>query len=349
VCNFVELAARSGDPADLRSAVGLVDQVHWVLGRHREDDRRSGWISGLSEELGAQHPTAGGLRIGKRLPERAPDAPYDARLEWDRDGQYLHYLTKWMRALALMARSTDDERYLRWSIELAQRACAAFRYVGADGRRRLYWKMSVDLSRPLVPTMGHHDPLDAMLTFVELQAGAARRFPGARFEPLDVEIAGLGEIASGIDWTTTDLLGIGGLLSDAHRLLQLVVLGASTDTALIGRLLESALAGLRSLRRDSFSAPADERLAFRELGLSIGLKASARMGPTLEAEAEHLDPEGVLGSHLAELRSRAPLGERIDSFWLRAENQSARSWRAHQDINSAMLATSLAPDAYLSV
>jgi hypothetical protein len=45
------------------------------------------------------HPTRGGLRIGKQLPERRPGEPYDPQVEWDRDGQYFHYLTKWMHAL----------------------------------------------------------------------------------------------------------------------------------------------------------------------------------------------------------------------------------------------------------
>lgn len=61
----------------------LVDQVHQVLGRHRNDDSRTGRIGGLDEELGEAHPTRGGLRIGKRLPERRtdePDEPDDAEL-----------------------------------------------------------------------------------------------------------------------------------------------------------------------------------------------------------------------------------------------------------------------------
>jgi hypothetical protein len=86
VCNFLELHRQTGDEEYKRLALSLVEQVHHVLGRHREDDRRSGWISGLSEEEGARRPTAGGLRIGKGMPERGPKEPYDERLEWERDG-----------------------------------------------------------------------------------------------------------------------------------------------------------------------------------------------------------------------------------------------------------------------
>jgi len=72
VCSFLGLYKRTGDEAYRDLALRLVDQVHHVLGRHREEDNRRGWISGLSEEEGRRHPTAGGLRIGKGTNERGP-------------------------------------------------------------------------------------------------------------------------------------------------------------------------------------------------------------------------------------------------------------------------------------
>ncbi len=96
VCNFLELSRQSGDGRFQDLALQLVDQVHHVLGRHRPDDSRRGWISGLEGERGGEHPTIGGLRIGKPLQERKPDEPPDERLEWEQDGQYFHYLTKWI-------------------------------------------------------------------------------------------------------------------------------------------------------------------------------------------------------------------------------------------------------------
>ena len=98
VCNFLELFACTGEQKYQEYAIALIDQVHQVLGKYREDDMRSGWISGLDEKNGRLHPTIGGLRIGKRLKEREYTEPFDERLEWDRDGQYFHYLTKWMHA-----------------------------------------------------------------------------------------------------------------------------------------------------------------------------------------------------------------------------------------------------------
>ena len=56
VCNFLELYRQTGDEQYTNLALQLVDQVHKVLGRHREDDARTGWISGLDEEKAAFTP-----------------------------------------------------------------------------------------------------------------------------------------------------------------------------------------------------------------------------------------------------------------------------------------------------
>ena len=129
VCNFLELG-------QLDHAVALVDRVHHELGRHHPDDARRGWISGLGDADGEAHPTLGGLRIGKPLPERGEREPFDERLEWDRDGQYFHYLTKWMHALDQVARATANEQYVLWARELADTAHRRFVH-GARGRRRM--------------------------------------------------------------------------------------------------------------------------------------------------------------------------------------------------------------------
>jgi hypothetical protein len=84
VCNFLTLFQRTGDQQYPRWATELIDQVHRVLGQYRDDDVRSGWISGYDEEVGRCHPTAGGLRIGKPLKERNLNQALDDRLEWDR-------------------------------------------------------------------------------------------------------------------------------------------------------------------------------------------------------------------------------------------------------------------------
>jgi hypothetical protein len=88
--------------------------VHHVLGSYRDDDSRTGWISGLSEQEGETHPTRGGLRIGKPLPERGVSELFDEQLEWNRDGQYFHYLAKWMHALDQVSRRTRQPHFNTW-------------------------------------------------------------------------------------------------------------------------------------------------------------------------------------------------------------------------------------------
>ena len=285
VCNFLELYRQTNDEHYKQLALRLVDQVHRVLGRHRDDDLRTGWISGLDEKEGALHPTRGGLRIGKEMNERRPDDPYDEQLEWERDGQYYHYLTKWMHALNRAGRVTGDPTYQRWAIELAKTAHAGFTYVQPPGgRKRMYWKMSIDLSYPLVSSMGHHDPLDGLITYLQLQATAPKasgRDPhGSTSAP---RLRDMADMCEGKNWETDDALGIGELLCAAYKLAQLMLIEGLEQADLLDALLGSALVSLRSYAsRDPLKLPARHRLAFRELGLSIGLHAIEKMPGLLE-------------------------------------------------------------------
>jgi hypothetical protein len=348
VCNFLGLSRATGDEQYRRLALRLVDRVHEVLGRHRGDDPRKGWISGLDDRQAAEHPTKGGLRIGKPLPERASGEPFDEALEWDRDGQYFHYLTKWMQALDLTARSTGDPRYSRWARELAARAHAAFRYTPTGGARpRLRWKMSIDLSRPLVPSMGQHDPLDGFVTLVQLQTTPAALSTGP---PLDRETAELATMVEAGDWTTSDPLGLGGLLMDAWRIHQLVGLGARFDRGLLEQVLDAARDGLADYaRQNELGRPAATRLAFRELGLAIGLHAAERLQRVLDAPPAGSRSRTGVGKELEALLRHAPLAAEIERFWLSPEHRGAPSWSEHRDINEVMLATSLAPEGCLEL
>jgi hypothetical protein len=346
VCNYLELHRLSGERA-LEDALALVDQVHETLGRHRAGGPQRGWISGLDEMAGRAHPTRGGLRIGKELDERAPGEALDERLEWERDGQYFHYLTKWMHALARTACAGGDTRHLVWAVELALAAHAGFVRAPGGGRKRMAWKMSTDLSRPLVASMGQHDPLDGLLTFLELRVGARRAglAPGV----LDGPIADMREMCAGMDWTTSDPLGLGGLFCDAHRLAQLGHAEAPADAPLLPLLLESSRIGLSALARSgALHGPAEQRLAFRELGLAIGLHALERLAELAQSGALPADQRRVLARPLGDLLGLVPLAAQLEDFWLDPEHQASRSWRAHLDIDAVMLATSLLPDTFLT-
>ena len=340
VCNLLALAGPTGDERYTGLALRLVDRVHGVLGRHRPDDSRAGWISGLSEREGELHPTRGGLRIGKRLPERRRDEPFDERLEWERDGQYFHYLTKWMHALDQVARATRDPRFNTWARELAEVAHTSFSYrPRAAARPRMVWKMSTDLSRPLVSSMGQHDPLDGFITCIQLEATASQLSAsavGPSLKRAEAEFAAMFETS---DLRTSDPLGLGGLLSDACRLAQLVEREACPRTDLPERLLAAALDGLRHYARlGDTRQPASRRLGFRELGLAIGISSLERLERTERAELRAL---------LAALAPYSELGSEIQSFWLDPENRRSETWAQHRDINEVMLATSLVPDGYV--
>ena len=342
VCNYIELYRRTEEETYRDLALRLVSQVHHTLGRHRADDRRTGWISGLSDGEGEVHPTIGGLRIGKPLPERRSGEPFDERLEWERDGQYYHYLTRWMHALNRVSRATNDPAYIRWAVELARAAHAAFAYLPpSGGKKRMYWKMSIDLSRPLVPAMGQHDPLDGFVTYSELQAAA-----GPLHLDLSPEIADMAGICRGTVQTTDDPLGIGGLLFDAGRIAQSMDRSETARVDLLCSVLDAALAGLAAFARGgSLRYPVEYRLAFRELGLAIGLTGvtgQIRDGPEIFGR-------GALERRAETLMGYAPLADAIVEFWADERNQEAGTRAGNPEINMVMLATALAPGEFLAV
>lgn len=321
---------REGRWRDL--AIDLIAQVHGVLGRHRPDDSRSGWLSGLGEEEGRRHPTGGGLRIGKYLPERRPGEPQDERLEWDRDGQYWHYLTKWMDALSRAAVVLGEPHYQEHAEELAAAVFPHFLQRSAAGEPiGLAWKMSVDLSRPQIAGISPHDALDGYATV---------RWLGRTGEEtgLGEEAAILRRLAEGRNWATADPLGLGGLLLDAMRLARLPDRTAA-DERLIAAILAGIVAGLTHfLHSGTLAIPAARRLGFRELGLAIGLQAL----PALSEAADTSESlKHAMAPHLAELPGTADIGNRILAFWSDPKNRRAATWIEHRDINEVMLATAL--------
>ncbi len=364
----------------------MVDDVHEVLGRHRDDSqKKNSWISGLTEEEGKLHPTIGCLRIGKPLPE-TPGEMVASSQEWQSDGVYFHYLTRWAWALDLLAQTTTTARYATEALELLDTAHKKFVYNGGgvQGHRRMYWKMSIDLSRPLVKSQGHHDPLDGFLTCLQLEdtrkklslssgpsllsadfeskaAAAAKTFVLACVGALEGDVVGVaaaGEAAavaahaanlehlkvvrplqaaiedfkSMVEPTqlaTDDALGIGGLLCDICRLSRLDI---ASEKKLLEAIVVSAEFGLqRYLQKDDLRQPPEHRLAFRELGLSIGLAGVART-----PFARRFEP-------YQRIRTL------IETFWGDPVNRQSKIYIEHEDINDVMLATSLSPEGYLNL
>jgi hypothetical protein len=339
--NFLGLARETGEERHLELGLRVIEKVHAALGRHRADQPRQGRLGTATGD----HPTRGGLRIGKPLPERGPEEPPDPRLEWDRDGQYFHYLTKWMHALDLTTRATGRPVYNRWARELAETAHAAFTYEAAGGVRRMHWKLSIDLSRPLVPSMGQHDPLDGYVTAAQLQA-TAQALEDAEGPRLASEMASFEAMIDPRGLATDDPLGLGSLLTDAFRLEQLMRLGFRDEHDLLQRLLEVSLAGLQSYASgNDLEGAASRRLAFRELGLAIGLHAVEHMADAVQ-RGEFAGDERAR-ERLRALDRYVPFAAAIERFWLIDEHRQQRTWTEHRDINEVMLATTLAPQGFL--
>jgi hypothetical protein len=343
VCNFLGLARVTKKKEYLKLALRLIDQVHETLGRHRKDDPRTGWISGLDEKEGRKHPTLGGLRIGKKMPERREDESFNHNLEWERDGQYFHYLTKWMHALDCTARQTGEKKYAAWSLELAHTAREAFVYPTPSGSIGMYWKMSIDLSRPLVPSMGQHDPLDGYVTLRQLQGTAAamsiKQNQAGLVKNLTEDLEVFSTMTQDGNWGTTDPLGLGGLLMDSVRLRQIQP-QKPKDRELLDHMLQPAQSGIRAWAESGYlEQPPSQRLAFRELGLAIGLHA-------LEWRDKN---QNGLPDNGEKHSSFYSLGKKIAELWLDPDIRVVSIWQEHEDINAVMLAAALHPQGFVEL
>lgn len=259
---------------------------------------------------------------------------FDPDLEWERDGQYFHYLTKWALALDRMTERTGSATFHLWARELLDVAHRAFTHVDQDGFR-MVWKMSIDLSRALVASMGQHDPLDGYVACVDLDATARRRTIPA-VPSLDAAESAFERMIDANALVTSDPLGVGGLLIDAVRLVRIDPRGH-----LVAPVLRAALRGLQYvLKTHDFSSPADQRLAFRELGLAIGIAAIEGLDTScpLQVSSQKL---------IAEIRRFVPLRAAVETFWSEPRHRASRTWQAHVNINDVMLATCLEPAGFL--
>ncbi|EMD35403.1 hypothetical protein CERSUDRAFT_116177 [Gelatoporia subvermispora B] len=155
VLNFITLGSVTSNATYYTLADRLIGTVHDTLGRTRDEARR---LPGASDE----HPLAGGLRIGKE--DEEDDSGGDG------DGQYHHYLTIWMFAFNRMALASRERRYNDLAIELAKAIHPRFMRDRDSSRPRMFWKMSIDLSRPLVRSEGNLDPIDGYVVYCILQS-----------------------------------------------------------------------------------------------------------------------------------------------------------------------------------
>jgi len=97
------------------------------------------------------------------------------------------------------------------------------------------------------------------------------------------------------------------------------------------------------------SRPASHRLAFRELGLAIGLRALPIIADAITKDGSGFGSRPALRRNVDLLLPYESFSEKIASFWIPQAQHHDASWQAHQNINDVMLATALMPDMFLSV
>ena len=161
-------------------------------------------------------------------------------------------------------------------------------------------------------------------------------------------MAELLSMCHGAEWATTDPLGAGGLLVDAWRCWKLAdrapVVGRVAD-----RVMRDAVAsfeyGRVALERQRGTAG---RLAFRELGFVIGIRAAHQLLAEAERGRGPTGPwPGPTARQLDALSRGADLANRLERFWANARHREPEAWEAHRDISEVMLATCLVPRGFL--
>jgi hypothetical protein len=214
----------------------------------------------------------------------------------------------------------------------------------------MYWKMSIDLSRPQVPSMGQHDPLDAFITYNELEATLTRVSIASPRSGLNAEIADMVPICRGMNLATDDPLGTGGLLADATRIANLMITKKNRYANLLENVMNASLQGIVVFSEsDTLRQPAGYRLAFRELGLSIGLRGAVLLEELIRHNPGVFDHKSNLPAMAKDITGYLPLAEKIEQFWIDERNRMSGTWREHLEINRVMLATSLAPAEFLAI
>lgn len=234
-------AGNQKDGQLLDCADTLIDDVHNTLGRYRNSDVRLGKATD-------QHPLLGGLRIGK---EDVGD-----------DGQYFHYLTKWMFALNRMSIARRDERYNRWAVELAETVHPRFLSSTPHDGQCLWWKLDVDLTAPLVGSQGNLDPFDGLVTYKILLARSTNKM--VLQQPIhDLEKIVERKYAT---FSSADELDLG-------EALWLTTWAPNEPWS--GKIANRCVAAIENLfRQGRFERGPRGRLLFREMGLIIGIQCA---------------------------------------------------------------------------
>lgn len=153
-----------------------------------------------------------------------------------------------------------------------------------------------------------------------------------------------------MNWATSNLYGVGGLLFDTSRVAQFIMKGYKDYSNLRELILNSALMGIGSFVKSSPpGVPPDYRLPFRELVLSIGFKGVKSVQKWFIDNKNSFERDGFIHEIVASLINYLSLAGAIETFWSQRKNWQFGGFREHREINMVMLATSLASNGFLII
>jgi len=246
VINYICLYVMTNNNIYLKQSKILIDHVHKILGKNRD-------LQQYLKHANINHPTLGGLRIGKNHDENHSDG----------DGQYFHYLTKWMYALNRFSLITNIKMYNLWAIELAKSIFPHFVSTTSSTTPQMHWKMSIDLSKPLIHHQGNLDPYDGYITYRLLQESWHE---DNNILSKEIEIFEQMVNDKYLHFETHDNLDVGQALWLSHWY---------PNEKWSQYLLNSSLACIKRLENEGeYDYPSRYRLAFREFGMMLGIKST---------------------------------------------------------------------------
>ncbi|KFY43192.1 hypothetical protein V494_02084 [Pseudogymnoascus sp. VKM F-4513 (FW-928)] len=257
VVNFLTLHKELNEEKYLTLAKRLVVRVHDVLGSTRDGKSR---LPGATDD----NPLGGGLRIGKEE-EGGPDG----------DGQYHHYLTLWMFALNRLSIASGMATYNDQAIALARAIHPRFFIDRTSSSARMVWKISMDMSHPLVSSQGRLDATTGFVVYSLLQAAAKNPHALETDQrALETEIADyqrVMKLRDSVD-ATHDTLDLGMALWIAHWF--------AGEDEWADELGDNCLVAIYAIFGDERykTRAVPHRLAFREFGALMGTKCYTNAG-----------------------------------------------------------------------
>jgi hypothetical protein len=167
-----------------------------------------------------------------------------------------------MFALNRLTVFSGEKQYNDQAIALAKAIHPAFVYNRSSPRPRMYWKMTMDLQKPLVHSEGNLDPVDGLVVFSLLQ-----RTDGIDSTVLKDEIDDYKRVTE-TKWrgyTSSDPLDLGMTLWTAHWF-------AKEEEWAQGLIHRAGRDTEQFWASSYFKRRMDHRLAFRDFGLALGMR-----------------------------------------------------------------------------